>query len=87
MFAGSRGGYSRARIIQVLKETPMNTNQLAENLGLDYSTVQHHLTVLEENGLIYAIGPKYGRVWFLSPKMNETMDTFNSIWEKLDRKP
>jgi DNA-binding transcriptional ArsR family regulator len=65
----------------------MNTNQLAAALALDYSTVQHHLSVLEENGLVYAIGPRYGRVWFLAPKMTETMETFDSIWEKLDRTP
>ena len=52
VFAGSRGGLNRLRIITALKEKPQNTNQLANELGLDYKAIQHHINVLEKNNLI-----------------------------------
>ena len=86
VFAGSRGGYSRARIVRSLQDQPANTNQLAQTLALDYTTVQHHLKVLEQNGMIFGRGAKYGRTWFLTPKMEADLPAFASIWEKLDEK-
>jgi hypothetical protein len=35
LFAGSRGGENRIRIIDLLKERPHNINQLVEALGVD----------------------------------------------------
>ena len=60
VFAGSRGGLNRLRIISTLKDKPMNTNQLANELGLDYKAIQHHIHVLEKNNLISKEGEKYG---------------------------
>ncbi len=34
VFTGSRGGLNRLKIIIKLKENPLNTNQLAKELGL-----------------------------------------------------
>lgn len=56
LFAGSRGGDNRIRIIDLLKEHPYNINQLAEALRLDYKAVQHHITVLEKNNIINKMG-------------------------------
>ena len=49
IFAGSRGGLNRLRIISTLKENPLNTNQLAKSLGLDYKAILHHIQILEQN--------------------------------------
>ena len=35
LFAGSKGGNNRIKIIDLLMERPYNINQLAEALGLD----------------------------------------------------
>ena len=43
LFAGSRGGENRIRIIDLIKEQPQNINQLAEALGVDYKAVQNHI--------------------------------------------
>ncbi|MHB8605161.1 MAG: winged helix-turn-helix domain-containing protein [Thermoplasmatota archaeon] len=72
--------------MRALRDRPLNTNQLAEALALDYTTVQHHLKVLEENGMVFGKGPKYGRTFFLTPKMEADLPAFDSIWEKLDGK-
>src|SRR5437867_8270571 len=74
LLGGTRGGPNRAEILRVLRDRPLNANQLAESLGVDYKTVQHHLRVLEEHGLV---GPSdkstYGALLFLTPKMEEAL--------------
>ena len=60
LFAGSRGGINRARIVDLLKEHPYNMNQMAETLMLDYKAIQHHISVLEKNNIVSKMGEKYG---------------------------
>lgn len=85
VFAGSRGGLNRLRIISALKDKPMNTNQLANELGLDYKAIQHHINVLEKNNLISKEGEKYGVTFFVSTFLEVNMEIFNEIAEKLDK--
>lgn len=85
VFAGSRGGLNRLRIISILKEKPMNTNQLANELGLDYKAIQHHINVLEKNNLISKEGEKYGVMYFISTFLEVNMETFDEIANKLDK--
>ena len=88
LFTGTRGGTNRGRIIEALREEPMNTNQLRIALNLDYRTVKHHIEVLEDNDLITSAGNRYGRMYFVSQKLEESMDVFEEVWsgmrEKLD---
>jgi predicted transcriptional regulator len=85
VFAGSRGGLNRLRIISALKDKPMNTNQLANELGLDYKAIQHHINVLEKNNLISKEGEKYGVTFFVSTFLEVNMETFDEIANKLDK--
>ncbi len=85
VFAGSRGGLNRLRIISTIKDKPMNTNQLANELGLDYKAIQHHINVLEKNNLISKEGEKYGVTFFVSTFLEVNMETFNEIANKLDK--
>lgn len=85
IFAGSRGGLNRLRIISSLKEKPLNTNQLAKELDLDYKAIQHHIKVLEKNNLITKIGEKYGVTFFISTFLEVNMETFEEIATKLDK--
>ena len=85
VFAGSRGGLNRLKIIVMLNENPQNTNQLAKNLGLDYKAIQHHIRVLEKNNLITPVGEKYGIVYFISTFLEVNMETFEEIAKKLDK--
>jgi DNA-binding transcriptional ArsR family regulator len=86
LIAGTRGGPTRARIVEILKETPQNANQLATSMKLDYKTVRHHLTVLEKNRIISSIGDKYGATYFLSQMMEENYALFEEILNKLWKK-
>ncbi len=85
IFTGSRGGLNRLRIISSLKEKPLNTNQLAKELGLDYKAIQHNIKVLQKNNLITKIGEKYGVTFFISTFLDVNMETFEEIAAKLDK--
>lgn len=72
LFAGSRGGENRIRIINLLKQQPYNMNQLAEAMGLDYKAIQHHINVLEKNNMVTKTGEKYGVLYFISNYLEHT---------------
>jgi DNA-binding transcriptional ArsR family regulator len=86
LIAGTRGGMTRARIIQTLNENPQNANQLANKLGMDYRTIRHHLEVLLKNRLITSAGEGYGTTYFLSPAMEENYALFEEIMKKIWKK-
>jgi DNA-binding transcriptional ArsR family regulator len=83
LFAGSRGGNNRVKIILLLKERPYNINQLAESLKLDYKAVQHHISVLEKNNMISKVGEKYGVLYFLSNYLEANLFYFDEIRSQL----
>lgn len=85
LFAGLRGGINRLRIISMIKEKPMNINQLAEILNLDYKAIQHHIRVLEKNNLVSKQGEKYGIMYFISPFLEANIDSFEEIARKLEK--
>ncbi|HXV51251.1 MAG TPA: winged helix-turn-helix domain-containing protein [Nitrosopumilaceae archaeon] len=85
VFAGSRGGLNRLRLVLALKEKPLNTNQLAKELGLDYKAIQHHIGVLEKNNIITRLGEKYNVTFFISNFVEINMESFNEIAEKLEK--
>ncbi len=77
---------NRARILVLLKERPFNANRLAEELGLDYKTVRHHLKVLRRNDLVIASQEEYGTLYFLSPTMLRYWEDFEEIRKKVGKK-
>lgn len=85
IFAGSRGGMNRLKIISKLRENPLNTNQLAKELGMDYKGIQHHIKVLEKNNLITSVGEKYGVAYFISTFLEVNMESYEEIERKLDK--
>ena len=85
VFAGSRGGLNRLRIISILKKTPLNTNQLAKELSLDYKAIQHHIKVLEKNNMVTKVGEKYSIMYFISAFLEANMESLEEIEGKLDK--
>ena len=83
VLGGARGGENRARIIFELTNRPLNLNQLAERLGVDYRTITHHMDVLKTNSLVVSEGERYGAMYFLSPRLEASMDIFREIADKL----
>ncbi|MGD0636542.1 MAG: winged helix-turn-helix domain-containing protein [Nitrososphaerales archaeon] len=76
LFAGSAGASTRKLVLFSIKEEPRNAQQLSKALNLDYTTVRHHLKVLESNRLVLTAGDKYGKVYFVS-------DSMEAHWGKL----
>ncbi|HJS68934.1 MAG TPA: winged helix-turn-helix domain-containing protein [Nitrososphaera sp.] len=86
LFAGSRGGENRIRIIDLLKERPYNMNQLAEAMGVDYKAVQHHIGVLEKNNMVTRTGEKYGVLYFISNYLEANIEAFNEVKATIEKK-
>jgi len=85
LFAGSKGGNNRIKIVGLLKERPYNINQLSEALGLDYKAIRHHITVLEKNNLVAKMGEKYGVLYFISNYLEVNLEAFNEIKSKTEK--
>ena len=82
LIGGARGGRNRFRIIRTLEREPMNANQLASTLDLDYKTVRHHLDLLTENDVLEPVGDGYGDVYFLTDRMEVNLDVLDDIVEQ-----
>ncbi len=86
LFAGTRGGDNRIRILDILIEKPLNINKISEELRLDYKTIQHHIHVLEKNNLITKIGDKYGVLYFISNYMERNIESYYNVKKKMVRR-
>jgi len=82
LFVGSTGAKTRVQILRTIKEQPRNAQQLSQLLQLDYTTIRHHLGVLEKNRIVLTEGDKYGKLYFLS----EAMDSDGVKLEEILRK-
>lgn len=45
---------------------PLNAHQMAKELGMDYTTIRHHLEILVKHGVVETVGESYGVVFYLS---------------------
>jgi len=86
IIGGTRGGLNRAKIIKELADSPMNAHQLSQKLGLDYSTIRHHLEVMEKNRVVTSLGKGYGMVYLLTDDLLDNYDFFEEIWEEIGNK-
>ncbi|MEM2786229.1 MAG: winged helix-turn-helix domain-containing protein [Candidatus Nitrosotenuis sp.] len=84
VFTATRGGYTRLQIINLLSEKPMNTNQIAFEMGLDYKAIQHHLETLEKNNLVTKVGEKYGVTFYLSNYLEVNILALDEVITKLE---
>ncbi len=87
LFAGTRGGPTRARIVARLHDTPMNHHQLAKELGLDYKTVQHHIRILERHRVVKPVPERgYGATYFLTEEFLPFYDEMGMLWDRFGKK-
>lgn len=85
LFAGTRGGDNRIKILDLLIKNPLNINKISEELQLDYKTIQHHMRILEKNNLIARMGDKYGILYFISNYLEKNIESYYNIKKKLVR--
>src|ERR1043165_9026203 len=84
LFAGSKGGDNRIKILDLLIKYPLNINRISEKLQLDYKTVKHHIYILEKNNLITRMGDKYGILYFISNYMEKNIESFYELRKKIN---
>ena len=84
--AGTRGGANRARILSLIKETPMNAHKIAKSLNLDHKTVAHHLKILTKNEFVKKAEKTYGAEYQLSDIMSKNQNALEEIMEKIGTK-
>jgi DNA-binding transcriptional ArsR family regulator len=85
VFTGTRGGFTRLQIIKLLSDQPMNTNQLAQEMGLDYKAIVHHINALSKNNLVTKLGEKYGATYHLSNYLEVNILALEDVISKLAR--
>lgn len=85
LFGGSTGAATRARVLLAIRAQPRNAQQLTRALGVDYTTVRHHLRVLLRNGLVVTAGEGYGKMYFVSNSMEAHWEILVAILVKTGR--
>ena len=86
IIAGTRGGINRAKILNLIKETPMNANKIATVLNLDHKTVVHHVKILSKNELVKKAEKNYGAEYYLTQIMKDNQSALEEIMSKIGTK-
>lgn len=85
LLASSRGGSTRVRILQALDERPQNANELATELGMDYTTIRHHLDVLMDNNIVRRTDDDYATTYLVTDQAKVNWDIIEEIFETVDQ--
>jgi predicted transcriptional regulator len=86
IIAGTRGGINRAKILNLIKDTPMNANKIATVLNLDHKTVVHHVKILSKNNLVIKAEKEYAAEYMLTQILKENQSVLEEIMEKIGTK-
>ncbi|MBN2603478.1 MAG: winged helix-turn-helix transcriptional regulator [Candidatus Thermoplasmatota archaeon] len=86
LLANTQGGENRGKILKEIFRKPCNAHELCKLLNVNYKTVRYHLEILEKNGILIAVGEKYGKTYFPSEHLLNLKDYFSEIWEKFVKK-
>ncbi len=86
IIASTRGGINRARILNLVKDTPMNANKIATVLNLDHKTVIHHVKILAKNELVTKAKKDYGAEYHLTKIMKDNQSVLEEIMVKIGTK-
>lgn len=86
VLSGTRGGMNRIRILRALDDRPRNAHRLAEDLDLDYKTVQHHLDVLTENAIVESSGDDYGAIYLPTARARDHWEMVEEIVDAVNQR-
>ncbi|WP_048054027.1 ArsR/SmtB family transcription factor [Thermoplasma volcanium] len=85
LFYATRGGDMRRKIIDLIRNNPSNQHQISRVLGVNYRTVEHHLHILEQNNIVYGMGDKYGRTFFISQSFLDKLPIYDEFKNKVEK--
>jgi PAS domain S-box-containing protein len=80
LIEGSRGGRTRAKILNNLIGKSYNAHQLAKALNLDYKTIRHHLDVLARHGIISRESDGHTTLYFISKSSESDLNDIYISW-------
>jgi len=86
LIAGTRGGVNRAKILNLVKDTPLNAHKISTLLELDHKTIVHHVVILSKNGLIFKESKEYGATYKLTSLMSDNQNVLDEIMERIGTK-
>lgn len=77
--AGTRGGPARLKILQLLIDKPLNTNEIAKRLSIDYKTAEYHVRTLEKSGFLSSSAKPYDSKHDISPLLRAYPSIMNEL--------
>ncbi len=83
LFEATKGGPTRMRILRLINKKPINLRKISIELDLDYKTVQEHIKILLDNGIIDTPKKGYGSIYFISVEW-ENNDYMKNILRGFD---
>ena len=86
LLEGTRGGPTRVKILRAITAKPLNAHQLAKEIGMDYTTIRHHLDILVKHGVLEAVGEEYGAVFYLSKWLSQMGKVIGEILDENRKK-
>ncbi len=78
IFAVTKGGTVRAKIVKRLRDRPSTTSQLAREFNLTYQDIRYHLRILKEHNLVESSNTSIA-VYFVTDEMERNWDEFMRI--------
>jgi DNA-binding transcriptional ArsR family regulator len=72
------------RILRAPDDRSRNRHRLAETLSHNYKTVEHHLAVLVDHGLVDCTDSEYGTVYFTTDLASDHWSTVEDIADAVD---
>lgn len=86
LILGRKGGRTTVKIIDEILKQPYNTNQLSNELDLDYNTVKYHMHLILKSELVVQSENKYGSLFYPSPKLINNLKEYEQIKRYLNNK-
>ena len=85
IIGGTRGGVNRAKILNIISETPTNANKIATILKLDHKTVIHHVKILSKNNLVVRAEKSYAAEFELTKIMKDNQNVLEEIIQNIEK--
>lgn len=85
ILTGTKEGGTRLRVLKVLDERPQNAPQIAERLDVSQPTLDRHLTMLQENGLIEKRSAAPGAPYLITRRARANWDDVEELFERVEQ--
>jgi len=76
-------GYGN-RVTDARQDAGLTTEEVAEELEVDYNTIRHHLEMLVEHTVLETSGENYGTMYFLTDQFEHHRDIYEQITENME---